>query len=95
MGNTLLMANEVFAYTLTDRATWISFKKKQNLKIICENKPPLFNQYGIILVNPKINKNLDIETAKIYFNWLLSEEAKKLINSFTIKNKQLFFYNHH
>lgn len=95
MGNTLLMANEVFAYTLTDRATWISFKKKQNLKIICENKPPLFNQYGIILVNPKINKNLDIETAKIYFNWLLSEEGKKLINSFTIENKQLFFYNHH
>ena len=55
MGSTLLMTNEKRAYTLTDRATWVTYKKKENLKIICENKPPLLNQYSIIAVNPKIN----------------------------------------
>ena len=44
MGHTLLMANEMKAYTISDRSTWIAFKKKDNLKIICENKPPLLNQ---------------------------------------------------
>lgn len=94
MGNTLLIANELKAYTLTDRSTWISFNKKENLKIICEFKPPLLNQYGIIIVNPIINTNLDIESAKLYVNWLISEEGKKLINSFKKHGKQLFFFNH-
>lgn len=95
MGNTLLITNEKRAYTLTDRGTWISFNKKDNLKVICENLPPLINQYGLILVNPIINKNLNIESAKLYVNWLLSDEGKILINSFKKKNQQLFFYNHH
>ena len=50
MGQTLLIANNKKAYTLSDRSTWISFNSKENLKIVCENLPPLFNQYGIILV---------------------------------------------
>ena len=95
MGNTLLITNEKRAYTLTDRGTWISFNKRDNLKVICENLPPLINQYGLILVNPIINKNLNIESAKLYVNWLLSDEGKILINSFKKKNQQLFFYNHH
>ena len=95
MGNTLLITNEKSAYTLTDRSTWISFNKRDNLKVICENLPPLINQYGLILVNPIINKNLNIESAKLYVNWLLSDEGKILINSFKKKNQQLFFYNHH
>ena len=95
MGNTLLIANEKRAYTLSDRSTWISFNKRDNLKVICENLPPLINQYGLILVNPIINKNLNIESAKLYVNWLLSDEGKILINSFKKKNQQLFFYNHH
>ena len=94
MGNTLLIANEKFAYTISDRGTWISFKRKNNLKIICENQPPLFNQYGLILVNPNINKNLNFIGAKLYISWLLSDEAKNLINNFKIENKQLFFYNY-
>ena len=44
-------------------------------------KPPLFNQYGIILVNPKLNRNLNIKDAEIYLNWLISEEGKFLINN--------------
>ena len=95
MGNTLLMANEMFAYTLSDRSTWISFNKKNNLKIICESQPPLINQYGIIIVEPALNKNLDIDSAKKYVNWIISEEGKKLINNFKVKNQQLFFFNNH
>ncbi len=93
MGSTLLMANEKEAYTLTDRATWISFNKKENLKIICSNKPPLINQYTIIAVNPKTNKNVNFKGAKKYINWILSSEGKKLINSYKVKNIQLFYFN--
>ena len=94
MGNTLLIANEKMAYTISDRATWIAFNRRENLKIICESKPPLFNQYGLILVNPNINKNLNHLSAKIYTNWLTSEEGEKLINNFKKKGKQLFFFNY-
>ena len=95
MGQTLLIANNNNAYTLSDRSTWISFKMKNNLKIVCENLPPLFNQYGIILVNEKLNKNLNIKDAAIYIDWIISDTAKKLINNFKKEGKQLFFFNHH
>ena len=94
MGSTLLIANQKNAYTLSDRSTWISFNKKENLKIVCENLPPLFNQYGIILVSSKINNKLNIEEAKKYIDWITSEEAKKLINNYRVNGKQLFFFNH-
>ena len=94
MGHTLLMANEMKAYTISDRSTWIAFKRKDNLKIICENKPPLFNQYGIILVNPKLNTSLNIKDAEIYLNWIISEEAKFLINNYKINDQQLFYFNY-
>ena len=94
MGSTLLIANQKKAYTLSDRSTWIAFNKKENLQIVCENLPPLFNQYGIILVSNKINNNLNIETAKKYIEWITSKEAKKLINNYRVNGKQLFFFNH-
>ena len=94
MGHTLLMANEMKAYTISDRSTWIAFKRKDNLKIICENKPPLFNQYGIILVNPKLNTSLNIKDAEIYLNWIISEEGKFLINNYKINDQQLFYFNY-
>ena len=94
MGHTLLMANEMKAYTISDRSTWIAFKRKDNLKIICENKPPLFNQYGIILVNPKLNRSLNIKDAEIYLNWIISEEGKFLINNYKINDQQLFYFNY-
>ena len=61
MGKTLLFTNEKKGYTISDRSTWLSFNKRENLKIICENQPPLFNQYSIILVNPKLNNNLNFK----------------------------------
>ena len=93
MGSTLLMANEKKAYTLTDRATWVTYKKKENLKIICENKPPLLNQYSIIAVNPKINGEINYKRAKKYIKWILSSDGKKLINNYKVKNVQLFHFN--
>ena len=95
MGSTLILANEMNAYTLSDRGTWISSNKKENLKIICENIPLLLNQYGIIAVNQKINSKINSKDANLYVNWIISDEGKKLINSFRIKNEQLFFFNHH
>ena len=67
MGSTLLIANQKNAYTLSDRSTWIAFNKKENLQIVCENLPPLFNQYGIILVSNKINNNLNIEKVYLFY----------------------------
>ena len=82
---------EVLGYLLIKKIS----KYFYNLKIVCENFPPLFNQYGIILVNPIINKELNITDAKKYVDWILTDEAKNIINSFKVNNEQLFFYNHH
>ena len=94
MGNTLLIANEKKAYTLSDRSTWIAFNRRNNLVIVCENFPPMYNQYGIILVNPKLNNKLNIQDGEKYIDWILSDDVKKIINSFKKKGKQLFFYNY-
>ena len=94
MGSTLLITNEKKGYTLSDRSTWIAFNNRDNLKIVCEDFPPLFNQYGIILVNSKLNKNLNYKDAKKYIDWFKTNEVKKLINNFRAKGKQLFYYNY-
>ena len=94
MGSTLLISNEKKAYTLSDRSTWIAFNNRENLKIVCEDFPPLFNQYGIILVNSSLNKNLNYEDAKKYIDWFKTREVKELINNFKAKGKQLFYYNY-
>jgi len=94
MGSTLLITNEKKGYTLSDRSTWIAFNNRENLKIICEDFPPLFNQYGIILVNSKLNKNLNYKDAKKYIDWFKTNEVKELINNFKAKGKQLFYYNY-
>ena len=94
MGSTLLISNEKKGYTLSDRSTWIAFNKRNNLKIVCEDFPPLFNQYGIILVNSKLNKNLNYKDANKYIDWFKTKEVKELINNFKAKGKQLFYYNY-
>jgi len=94
MGSTLLITNEKKGYTLSDRSTWIAFNNRDNLKIVCEDFPPLFNQYGIILVNSELNKNLNYKDAKKYIDWFKTNEVKKLINNFRAKGEQLFYYNY-
>ena len=93
MGPALLMANEIEGYTLTDKGTWLKFDKKNNLEEICINgKNPILNQYSIILVKSK--NMLKKKNAEKYIEWITSNESKNLINSFKVKNEQLFFYNY-
>ncbi|BCM86699.1 tungsten ABC transporter substrate-binding protein [Methylobacterium indicum] len=91
MGPTLNAAAAMDAYTLTDRATWANFKNRQNLVILVQGDPALFNPYGSILVNPSKNPQIHAADAKIWHEWLTSERGRAAIASFTINGEQLFF----
>ena len=91
MGDTLNIAAAMDAITLTDRATWISFRNKSDLAIIFENHPALFNQYGLVLVKPRNLDRTAFENAKIFCNWLLGNEGQHIINAFRKDGEQLFF----
>ncbi|MFK7816375.1 MAG: substrate-binding domain-containing protein [Gammaproteobacteria bacterium] len=93
MGTTLNIANGMDAYTLTDRGTWLSFKNRDELALLFENDPPLFNQYGIILVNPERHEHIKYQEAKQFSDWLISKEGQQAIAEFSLKGKQLFFPN--
>mgnify|MGYP001379321525 FL=1 len=91
MGITLNMASEIGAYTITDRATWLSFNNKKYLDILFEKEKSLYNPYGLIVVNPKIFPHVNYEHSMIFLNWLLSANGKSIINGFKINGQQLFF----
>tara|TARA_B100000287_G_scaffold300617_1_gene283768 strand:+ start:1557 stop:2402 length:846 start_codon:yes stop_codon:yes gene_type:complete len=91
MGATLNIAIGLNAYTLSDRATWLNFKNKSDHKIVYEKDPLLFNQYGITIINDRKCPNINKEAAVLFFNWITSDEAKKLINSYRVNGFQLFF----
>ena len=91
MGATLTIANELGAYTLSDRSTWISFNNRANLEIVVENEPPLHNPYSVILVNPAIHPDIRFEQASVFADWLLSEKGLSLIRDFRVRGQQLFF----
>ena len=91
MGATLIMANEKKAYTLCDRATWLAFKEKVQLKIMSEGDPRLFNPYGVIAVNPQKNPNVKYDLAKAFIEYITSEEGQKIIGDFKKNGEQLFF----
>ena len=93
MGTTLNIAGGMDAYTLTDRGTWLSFKNRNGITLLFENDPPLFNQYGLILVNPKRHPHIKYKEAKLFSNWLTSNEGQQAIADFTLKGQQLFFPN--
>ncbi len=93
MGATLNIANGMDAYALTDRGTWLSFKNRDELALLFENDPPLFNQYGIILVNPERHEHIKYTEAKQFSDWLISNEGQQAIAEFTLKGQQLFFPN--
>jgi len=93
MGATLNMTNSLKAYTLSDRATWLSFFNKINLKILFEGDKKLLNQYSVILLNQKNRRNKDSKCGENFVNWILSNEGKVLINNFQIEGNQVFFYN--
>lgn len=84
MGAVIQMANEMKAYTYTDRATYLSMKDKIDLDIIVEGDKDLFNQYGVIAVNPDINDKINKEGAQAFVDWILSDKVQKLIGEYGI-----------
>jgi len=91
MGPTLNIAAAMDAYTLTDRATWANFKNRQNLEILSDGDPALFNPYGSILVNPAKWPQVKFSDAKIWHDWLTSKPGLDAITSYRINGEQLFF----
>lgn len=93
MGATLNTAVALGAYSLTDRATWIAFANKGDFEIAVEGDARLFNQYGVILVNPEKHPHVKAEDGQAFIDWLLSEEGQDAIGTYRLSGQQLFFPN--
>ncbi len=93
MGATLNAASGMNAYVLSDRATWLNFGNKGELEILVEGDPRLFNQYGIILVNPAKHKHVKADEGQRFVSWVVSPEGQKIIGAYQIKGNQAFFPN--
>jgi tungstate transport system substrate-binding protein len=93
MGAALNTASASNAYVLTDRGTWLSFKNRGELVIAVEGDHRLFNQYGVMLVNPEKHKHVKKDLGQAFIDWLVSSEGQKAITDYTIGGQQLFFPN--
>ena len=82
MGAVIQIANEKLAYTLADRGTYLAYKNKVALEIICEGDPDLFNPYGIIAVNPAKHPHVNYVLAIAYIGWVTSPEGQNIIREF-------------
>ena len=94
MGPTLNTAAAMNAYTLSDRATWSKFANKQHLVILVEGDRRLFNQYGVILVNPQKHPNVKVADGQAFIDWLISPEGQAAIAGYKIGGVQAFFPDH-
>jgi len=93
MGAALNTASASNAYVLSDRATWISFKNRGELGIVVEGDKRLFNQYGVILVNPAKHATVKKDLGQQFIDWLGSPEGQKAIADYKINGEQLFYPN--
>ena len=93
MGPTLNTAAGMNAYALTDRATWLSFKNRGELRIVVEGDRRLFNQYGAMLVNPAKHAYVKKAQGQAFIDWLVSAEGQAAIAAYKIGGEQLFFPN--
>ncbi|MEO1112117.1 MAG: substrate-binding domain-containing protein [Pseudomonadota bacterium] len=93
MGSTLNTAIGMDAYVMTDRATWIAFGNKANHEIMVEGDPRMFNQYGVILVNPKAHPHVKAEMGQAFIDWLVSNQGQAAIADYRVDGQQLFFPN--
>jgi len=93
MGKVIQIANEMGAYTMTDRGTWLAYQAKLNLALLYQGDPPLFNPYGIIAVNPLRHAHVNHVAADTLIKWITSEKGQQLIGEFTVKGKRLFIPN--
>jgi tungstate transport system substrate-binding protein len=93
MGPALNSAAAMNAYILSDRGTWLSFKNRGDLAIVVEGDKRLFNQYGVMLVNPQKHPNVKKEMGQAFVDWVISPEGQKAIADYKIDGQQLFFPN--
>jgi tungstate transport system substrate-binding protein len=93
MGPTLNTASGMNAYALTDRGTWLSFKNRGDLVISVEGDQRLFNQYGVILVNPAKHAHVKKDMGQAFIDWIVSPEGQAAIAGYKIGGEQLFFPN--
>ena len=93
MGAALNTAGASNAYVLSDRGTWLSFKNKGELQIVVEGDKRLFNQYGVMLVNPSKHPNVKKDLGQEFIDWLVSPEGQKAIANYKINGEQLFYPN--
>ena len=93
MGPALNTAAGMNAYILADRGTWLSFKNRGDLGILVEGDKRLFNQYGIMLVNPQKHPSVKKELGQAFIDWVVSPEGQNAIASYKINGEQLFFPN--
>ena len=91
MGATLNTASASNAYTLTDRATWIHFKNKGDLVIVVEGDKGLFNQYGVMLVNPAKCPTVKKDLGQAFIDYLISPEGQKTLAGYKVNGQELFF----
>jgi tungstate transport system substrate-binding protein len=93
MGAALNTAGASNAYVLSDRGTWIHFKNKGDLAILVEGDKRMFNQYGVMLVNPAKHPNVKKELGQQFIDYLISPEGQKDIANYKIDGEQLFYPN--
>jgi tungstate transport system substrate-binding protein len=93
MGAALNMASATGSYILSDRGTWLFFKNKGDPQILVEGDRRLFNQYGVMLVNPDKHPNVKREFGQAFIDWLVSPEAQRAIADYKINGEQLFYPN--
>ncbi len=93
MGPALNTASAMGAYILSDRATWLAFKNRGDLAILVEGDKRLFNQYGVILVNPEKHPSVKRADGQAFIDWVISAEGQKTIADYKIAGEQLFFPN--
>jgi tungstate transport system substrate-binding protein len=91
MGPALNMAASADAYVLADRGTWLSFKNRGALEILVEGDRRLFNQYGVMLVNPAKHPHVKVAEGQAFVDWLISADGQKTIADYKIGSEQLFF----
>ena len=91
MGRALMMAGEMQAYTLCDRATYAALRAKTGLEVLAEGDPRLYNEYGLVAVNPARFRGINAAAAEKFIAWATGAEAQRLIAGFRIGGQQVFY----